>query len=145
MKKVISILLAALMLFSLTGVVAAAETGCQHTHKTEAPCTCCVYCPNLDLGYLTSCGKNDSKDGKFDGSLCCSKCTGIFPCNCGCSCCAENENITDNDSTLDDIWGDQQQDDFVASFQAILKKISDWFDEIFDAIFAFLRIGEVVG
>ncbi len=159
MKKIIAIFLAALMLFSVMGVVASAADipvsevevngQCLHEHKTEAPCHCCVYCPNIDIGYLTACAKNTSKDGKFDGSLCCYECTGIFPCSCKCPCCAEEtggegEDITDGDNNLDDVWNDQQKDNFVSGFQAILKRISDWFDMVFDAIFAFLRLGEVV-
>ncbi len=157
MKKNVAIFLAALMLFSVMGVVAYAADipvsevtpsgQCTHEHKTEEPCHCCVYCPNIDIGYLTACAKNTSTDGKFDGSLCCYECTGIFPCSCGCTCCAEENNgedITDGDNTLDKIWPDQEKDSFVAGFQAILKQISDWFDTIFDAIFAFLRLGEVV-
>lgn len=157
MKKLIAIFLSALMLFSVMGIVASAAdiiveevpvTGqCTHAHKDESPCHCCVYCPNIDISYLTACAKNTSSDGKYDGSLCCYECTGIFPCTCGCACCEEDnqgQDITDGDNTIGDYWTEEDQESFVDGFQAILKQISDWFDKIFDAIFEFLRVDEII-
>ncbi|MBQ8502905.1 MAG: hypothetical protein IJ491_01355 [Clostridia bacterium] len=157
MKKLTAIFLSVLMLFSVMGIVASAATipveevavtgQCTHEHKDDAPCHCCVWCPNIDISYLTSCAKNSSADGKYDGSLCCYECTGIFPCTCGCSCCAEDnqgEDITDGDNKIDDYWTDEDQDNFVSGFQSILKTISDWFDQVFDMIFEFLKFDEII-
>lgn len=151
MKKIIAVLLSALMIFSVMGVAYAAEiqevevTGqCTHEHKDAAPCHCCLFCPNIDISYLTTCAKNQGDGMKYDGSLCCAECTGIFPCNCGCSCCAESQDKDDDGNKLDDLITDADKDSFVAGFQSILKVISDWFDKIFDAIFEFLRFDEVV-
>ena len=157
MKKITAILLSVLMLFSVMSVVAAAATipveevvaprECTHEHKDESPCHCCVACPNIDITYLTACAKNTSTDGKYDGSLCCYECTGIFPCSCGCACCNEDnqgQDITDDDNKIDDYISDADRDNFVSGFQSILKTISDWFDMVFDAIFAFLRFDEII-
>ena len=151
MKKFISLILAVIMVFSM-GVVAFAEGvayegSCAHEHKTNAPCHCCIFCPNLDKTYLTSCAKDSSADGiTYDGTLCCYECTGIYPCDCGCSCCeVKNEDIADGDNKLDEIWTPERQESFVDAFQAILKKISDFFDNFFDTLFELLKVDEVLG
>ncbi len=160
MKKVISIMLAVLMLFSVTVVVASAtdyidpETGVErngvctcddHFDDDSEYCNCCLLCSNLNPGYKTSCVKWNEEQGYYE--VCCRECTGVWPCDCGCDCCKEHDqNYEDNnDSTLDDYWGEEEQKDFVSGFQAILKQISDVFDKIFDAIFEFLRLDEVLG
>lgn len=155
MKKVISVLLVVLVAFSalsmisFAGEVVAPSGVCTcEDHKAEpaGTCHCCVYCPNIDKTYLTSCAKGP--DGKFDGTLCCGKCTGIFPCFCGCSCCANNEEQPSNNPIVgqwDDIWDQDAQDNYVNAFQKILKRISDVFDNIFNAIFEFLKIDGVIG
>lgn len=158
MKKVISVLLTMLMLFSVMGTVALAvdnevpgptgECGCaDHTIAAEG-CHCCVLCPNIDISYLTACAKNSSAGGSYDGSLCCYKCTGIWPCDCGCDCCGESAGSDNNNpiiGDIDDIWTEEAQDDFVDGFQKILKRISDAFDNFFNKIFEFLRLDEVLG
>ena len=40
---------------------------------------------------------------------------------------------------------EEAQEEFVTGFQAVLKRISDVFDKIFNAIFEFLRLDEVLG
>lgn len=156
MKKAISVLLVAMMLLSCFGLacaVGAEAVGigevplsgvctCSNHDGSTGLCHCCVFCPTLDKTYLTSCAKNTSPDGSFDGSVCCSACTGIWPCNCGCSCCREG-GIIDDDPKLP-ITPDQQQS-FVEAFQAVLKKISDVFDKIFERIFEFLQIDKILG
>lgn len=155
MKKVISILLVVLVAFSALSMVSFAADGYVKTgscdcadHKTEpeGSCHCCLYCPNIDKQYLTSCAKGP--DGKYDGDVCCAECTGMFPCHCGCSCCSNEEEKPSNNPLLgqwDKIWDQDAQDDFVNGFQAILARISAVFDSIFDAIFEFLKIDGVLG
>lgn len=147
MKKIIAVLLSALMIFSVMGVASAAveKSGqCTHKHTDAAPCHCCLYCPNIDISYLTTCAKDKGDGLKYDGDLCCNECTGMFPCNCGCSCCAESQDKDDDGNKLDDLISDADKDNFVAGFQSILKVISDWFNKIFDTIFEFLKFDEVI-
>lgn len=149
MKKIISVFLATLMLLSCLGVssLAAVEVTGQcdcESHNPAGPCHCCLYCDKLDAGYVTSCAK--SSIGSDIKTVCCYECTGIYPCSCGCPCCATgDEDITDDDNIMDDLITEQDKENFVDGFQAILKQISDFFDMIFDAIFEFLRLDEVLG
>lgn len=170
MKRLTAILLATLMLFASLCVTASAAdiieevpiTGecdcedCKYAGYSDEmlegkpnDCYCCVLCPKLNKSYLTACAKNTSTDGSFDGSVCCGYCSGIWDakgCGCECECCGVvNEDITDNDNNIGDYWGEEDQEAFVDGFQSILKQISDWFDAIFDMIFEFLRIDEVLG
>ena len=147
MKKVISVLLAALMLMSCFGMVSFAEDAVckcpQGVQVDGQACHCCVYCPNLDSSYVMNCYF------KY-GAYCCDACNGMYPCNCGLTCGCEycvdaDQDISAGDSTLGDIWSEQDQENSVDGFQAILKKISDFFGMVFDAIFEFLRIDEVLG
>lgn len=158
MKKVISVLLAVVMLFTM-GTMAFAVvieepeitdkcTCDDHEASSLGSCHCCVLCPNIDKSWLTSCAKDKSTDGSYDGSLCCAYCTGIFPCSCGCDCCDPNN--TDDGSgsifgPIDDEVVEDAQDDFISGFQKILKRISDVFDKLFDAIFEFLRVDDLLG
>lgn len=158
MKKIISVLLAVVMLFTM-GTMAFAVvieepeitdkcTCDEHKAAPLGSCHCCVLCPNIDKSYLTSCAKDKSEDGTYDGSLCCAYCTGIFPCGCGCDCCDPNNEGTGNKPIIgpgEEIWDEEAQDDFVSGFQKILKRISDVFDRFFDAIFEFLRLDDLLG
>lgn len=156
MKKVISILLVVLVAFSALSMVSFAGSEVpgpsgrcecdEHIASPAGVCHCCILCPNIDKTYLTACAQGP--DGKYDGDLCCGKCTGMFPCFCGCSCCDNEEEEPSNNPIVgkwDDIWDQDAQDDFVNGFQKILKRISDVFDSIFDAIFEFLKIDGVIG
>ncbi len=172
MKKIVAVLLSVLMLCGCMAVSASATVtvGDQVTvdqdifgnitqYKLEGQCTCnvgqhdaechcCVFCPNLDISYLTSCAKANNPAGEtgFDGTVCCVECTGIWPCDCGCDCCKEyNQNLDDLKNNINDYWGEEEQENFVDGFQAILKQIRDAFDKFFDAIFEFLRLDEVLG
>lgn len=143
MKKVISVFLAALMLMacvSVSGLAADGVCTCDDGVHVEIPgaCTCCVYCEYADVGAWNTCYRDN-------GAFCCEDCDGIRPCGCDCKCCTVNENIEDDDSTLDDYITETDKEEFVSGFQAVLKKISDFFDMVFDAIFEFLRIDEVLG
>lgn len=144
MKKLISVFLAALMLMSCLGVVgfAADEVKCTcgvGVHVDGEPCDCCVYCPNPDISKWNTCYREN-------GAFCCYDCNGMYNCTCDCSCCARgNQDINNDDSKVDDVVTEEDKKQFVDGFQAVLKKISDFFDMLFDAIFEFLRIDEVLG
>lgn len=149
MRKIISVLLVALMLFSVMAVSAsAAVCSCgRHEESKGAACQCCVDCPELDVSLRFDCAKLEGDHY----TTCCTACKGfstgtVCYCNCGCATCGENESTgTDFDSIKDQVWGEEQQNNFVDGFQAILKKISDAFDNFFDKIFEFLRLDEVLG
>ena len=155
MKKIISVLLAVVMLFTMGTMAFAvviedpADCRCtDHVSKPANSCHCCVLCPNIDKAYLTSCATKDSADGaSYDGTLCCSYCTGIFPCKCGCECCDPDNKETSGGVLGDgnEIWNEEAQDDFVTGFQKILKRISDAFNSFFDKIFEFLRVDDLLG
>ena len=157
MKKVISVLLAALMLMSCFAVVSFAEgescTCPPGVHTENGSCTCCLYCENLDISNVMNCCFEHGviENGKLVTAVpCCDACDGLYPCNCGTSCGCKfcvggDKDLSAGDSTLAEIWGKEEQEAFVDGFQAILKKISDFFDLVFDAIFEFLRIDEVLG
>ena len=157
MRKIISVILAALMLFSVMAVSASAAAECTCGIPAEDHdnfCLCCIYCPGLPQGRITSCAEKQA-DGTY--KKCCGSCEGYLgadgKCGCSCDCCAVNEDGTTGGSNglgsiagdLEDVWDEDAQNNFVDGFQAVLKKISDVFDRIFDAIFEFLRLDEVLG
>ncbi|MBQ7005696.1 MAG: hypothetical protein IJN68_04625 [Clostridia bacterium] len=149
MKKIISVLLAAIMLVSCFSVVSFAVTlegncKCDGTHNPAGLCHCCIYCPNIDPTYVTACAKASlNSDVK---EVCCYECTGILGCDCGCSCCdLGDEDLSDDDNKFDDYVSEQDKQSFVDGFQAILKKVSDFFDNLFDMIFEFLGLEDVLG
>ncbi len=158
MKKVISVLLAVVMLFTMSTMafavvieepeITAKCTCANHESATLNSCHCCVLCPNIDKSYLTSCAKDKSENGLYDGSLCCANCTGIFPCKCGCDCCDPNNANTGNKPVIgpgEEIWTEEAQDDFISGFQKIIQRIAAVFDEFFNRIFEFLRLEELLG
>ena len=159
MRKIISVLLAVLMLFSAMAVSAsAADNVCTcDDHEEKSTCHCCEYCPeNPSFAYVTPCHK-EYVDGKyqFKDTYCCTDCKGFIDnkgqCGCSCSCCSLNIDGTIGDLSdpiggyWNEIWDEEAQQEYVNGFQAILKRISDVFDKIFDAIFEFLRLDEVLG
>lgn len=158
MKKFISVFLAALMLMSCFAVssFAAVDTFskmCICTdHIKGQPCTCCVLCPNPDIDKWNTCYREtcetDENGNLVNGTFCCKDCRGVVhngSCGCACECCKGNENVEDGNHTFDNVITDQDKDNFVASFQEVIKKLSDFFNMVFDAIFEFLRIEEVLG
>ena len=145
MKKIISVFLAALMLMacvSVTGMAANGTCACAPgVHVEDQPCDCCVFCPNPDKSKWNTCYRDS-------GEFCCRDCDGIYPCGCECgceACAAEGQDIDGDKGRLDEVITEQDKENFVNGFQAVLKKISDFFDMVFDAIFEFLRIDEVLG
>ena len=157
MKKIISVVLAALMLFSVMAVSVSAVGVCscgipedQHDNN----CLCCVYCPGIPQGRIVSCAKKVGDEYTF----CCVDCRGFIDatgkcgCSAACACCVLNDDGTIGGTIgdgvlggIEDVWGEEQQENFVTGFQAVLKKISDAFDRFFDAIFTFLKLDEVLG
>ena len=150
MKKVISIILAAVMLMSCFAFASFAGGSCtcgEGVHTDGEKCRCCRYCPNIDTSALLACYNRE------EDKLCCEKCSGVFDakkggcdCNCGCvHCKTKNQTGNELDSYLDKVFGDQEKKNFVDSFQDVIKMLSDIFDELFDKIFAFLKIDGVIG
>lgn len=151
MRKIISVLLVALMLFSVMAVSASAVVcNCgRHNYDDPNNCYCCVDCPALDVTSLRL-GCAVIVGDHYE--TCCDNCKGFttgYACNCGCGCsyCKVTSSGTSSDLSdlKDQIWGEEQQNNFVDGFQAVLKKISDAFDKFFDAIFEFLRLDEILG
>ena len=147
MKKIISVLLVALMLFSTVAVSASAIfCNCgKHVESKGKNCHCCVYCPNLEENLIFDCAKRE--DGSIEA--CCKDCvgfsTGVKKCKCICDCkyCADLKVFYDPDedkAPLDGIVSEQEKDDFVSAFQAMLNRISNAFDAFFDVIFSMLGI-----
>ena len=158
MRKIISVLLTALMLFSVMAVSVSAASECTcDDHVAKSTCHCCIYCPeNPSFAYVTPCHK-DYANGSYYllDSTCCTACDGFInnkgQCGCSCSCCTLNTDGTMGDLSnpiggiWEEIWDEEAQEEYVSGFQAVLKRISDVFDKIFDAIFEFLRLDEVLG
>lgn len=162
MKKIISVLLAVLMIFSSMAMLASATeiTDDESTavdrfgvctcadHKDDIECCCCIHCETTNDNFRTSCAipQYDANGNKYY-KVCCKDCVGVYPCDCGCVCCSDrNEDIGNkNDSNVGDYITDADKENFVDGFQAILKRISDFFDMLFNTIFEFLRIDEVLG
>ena len=157
MRKIISVILAMLMLFSVMAVSASATEVCDcDDHIEESSCHCCIYCPeNPTYAYVTPCHK-EYVNGQWEltDTFCCYDCRGIInnngECGCNCDCCTLNGDGTIGTSNTpiggywEEIWDEEAQESFVDGFQAILKRISDVFDKIFNAIFEFLRLDEVL-
>ena len=151
MKKIISVLLAIIMLFSVAAISTSAivdDCGNHDPAKGEA-CHCCVNCPTLAPNLILNCAK---QNGVY--APCCPDCSGIFDginsCGCACECtvCADLNNSlpsSGNGSLVDNLVTPEDKASFVEGFQAILKRISDAFSAFFDAIFEFLRLDEVLG
>ena len=152
MKKIISVLLAVLMIFSVMAVSASAADGAMcncgnHNFDNPTNCYCCINCPTIPENHRFTCTR-------VEGTTyvtCCPKCPGYFgatytvcTCNCGCNACGENASTNGDSSILDGVVSDKDKENFVDGFQAILKKISDVFDRFFNAIFEFLRIDEIL-
>ncbi len=155
MRKIVSIVLAVLMLFSVMAVSASAEVVCCDNHKAEGNCHCCINCPKLTLGYVTPCAK-EYRDGEYviKDEFCCTACKGVIDnnlkCGCKCDCCVLNDDGTIGlDGTLfgdlwNEWWDEEAQGAFVDGFQGVLARIAAVFDRIFDAIFEFLRLDEIL-
>lgn len=158
MRKIISVILAVLMLFSAMAVSASAAACTCDDHESDNLCHCCPDCPSGNMmGFVTPCHKEKNAEGKWviSSIYCCTDCDGFIgndgTCGCGCPCCTLNADGTIGEVNMpfggnwDDLWDEEAQQEFVSGFQAILSRISDVFDKIFDAIFEFLRLDEILG
>ena len=158
MRKIISVLLAILMIFSVMTVAASAESAVRcdcgnHDDSLGATCYCCVNCPELPANYRFACVKKEGD--KY--VTCCERCDGYYGAvfgkctcsdspDCDCTFCASSGEDADDDSSyLDKVVSEQDKENFVDGFQAVLKKISDVFDRFFDAIFSFLKLDQILG
>ena len=153
MKRIMSILLVALMLMSCLvctlGVFAEeANYTCTCADCKKTPdCRCCIYC-NYTAKRMSCVATHGGANG--EAVYCCSRCTGFLGCTCGdnvelCDCEAcklENQNGQDPYSGNTQIVDSDTQKTIIEIFQNVLSKISGVFDKLFDAIFEFLRIGD---
>ncbi|MBR6568681.1 MAG: hypothetical protein IKK60_08535 [Clostridia bacterium] len=156
MKKTLSILMSVLILALSLAMVssAAAKCKCDIEEHPAGKCTCCIYCEELDVHYLTSCAvkadgtlnliPDPANPGEEYVELCCNKCTGILPCNCGCACCTLSEDDIE-DMQPDQIFDENQQEQIVSTFQKILNRFREFFDNFFEMIFELLRFDEIMG
>ena len=155
MKKTLSILMSVLIIaLSLSMVSSAALYECDCEDHVAENCKCCVYCPNLDTHYLTSCVVNpdgtlkyknpEAPEGEREVAFCCGRCTGIIPCKCGCSCCTLSEEDIEN-MNPDQIFDENQQEQIITGFQKVLNRFREFFDNFFEMIFEFLRIDDILG
>jgi hypothetical protein len=149
MRKIISVLLVTLMLFSVVAVSASAADGCGCTnHIEDRDCRCCINCTKLDKSMVMSCAKD--ANGNLTGKRCCAACAGYLQknagCGCSCSCCGDaNSDTNDGGFDLGDVVTDKDKQNFVDIFQSILGKISAAFDNFFNAIFEFLKLDDGLG
>ncbi len=147
MKKVISIILSLIMIASVfalpVGAVTVSATECTcEDHTADEPCHCCLYCDNFDNKYRTTCAKLE-EDGTY--SVCCADCSGIFPCECDCPCCGKNAEGTPENNGNAPVLTPDQQEEVISSFQAVMKKIVEFFNEFFNYIFEFLKFADIMG
>lgn len=163
MKKALSVLLSVVMILSVlsAGFCVFAEDirfnydypcNCGSKHiaydpanpDTKNVCHCCAFCDNLDKRYVTSCVKDiTNEEGKVIGkTFCCDKCTGVFPCSCGCECC-ENFEVKDDSDPFGPIFDNPTQNALIERFQEVIQKIASVFDKLFNAVYEFLRIGDL--
>ncbi len=193
MKKLLSVLLAVIMIFSFSAVAFAAGsweeeqanigitefcTNCSNPCTGKFGCTCCEDCPGhidergdatnisgylecrfgyyLDSDIVDGNGnivhKGDNKVHYYWKAKCCDDCTGKVGCKCNCkdgkepNCpyCIDN----DEDDNIDDkINGgiNAAQNGFINGIQTALKAVRDVMYELFDALFEFLRLEDLLG
>lgn len=147
MKKALSILMSVLIIaLSFTFMVSAACDCKEHKDSPVNSCTCCIDCDNIDTHILASCVKTKEENGKFvidkDQPSCCTYCTGLTTCTCPCNCCVgDKAGNTNSDPILDE----NQQQSVIDTFQKVLGRVREFFDNFFDMIFEFLRFDEIMG
>ena len=150
MKKALSILMSILIIalsftFIASAVDACPECGSKE-HKAEK-CGCCLYCPNLDTALVVPCirdGAGIKKDHNGEIAFCCRECDGWYPCDCSCDCCVKGASDFEN-SNNNQILNENQQQQVISGFQAVMARLREFFDKLFDTIFEFLRFDEIMG
>lgn len=148
MKKALSILMSILIVLSLSLFAFGAEAGvcdCKDHTNSEKGCHCCINCNNLDTYYLTSCASDGKGNIESPLVLCCNECTGIRPCSCGCDCCIVDDTAGTEYEGNGQIFTEDQQEEIVNTFQKVLGRLREFFDELFNRIFEFLRFDDVMG
>lgn len=194
MKKLLSVFLAAVMIFSFASVAFAAGSAAEEAANVGAReyctscgnectgvfgCTCCEACPghlnengeatNL-TGYL-ECRFGyyldaDIMDGNgnviYDGDntvhyywkvKCCDDCTGKTGCKCDCKLENGKTNkcpycVNTDDDNIDnkvDQGIQSAQNGFINGIQTALKSVRDVMYKLFDALFEFLRLEDLLG
>lgn len=175
MKKALSVILAMILLMSCFATAFAADEeivlddssyayneckceNCKYKDCKDANCShakdcnCCIYCSHLDESLIIKQCVNYYYDenGNRWVNKCCANCRGIWPCDCGtntmCGCKTCNGDSIDKDTgDGEPILTPEQQEQVVDGFQKVIKIVSDVFNQIFEAIFKFLRIDEILG
>ncbi len=146
--------------------------GCTNECSGTFGCTCCDKCPNLidhtgaavnvsryspchfdfyfDLDEMDSAGNiihtGTNKTQYYWKVACCDECTGrtICKCNCGCQYCVDP--YADNEDLQDKIDDAQQsaQNGFINGIQSALKSLRQVMNNLFKALFDFIRIDEII-
>ena len=147
MKKVLSILMSVLIIALSFAVMASAACDCSgHKDSPVNSCSCCIDCDNIDTHKLASCVSTINVDGKFvvdtSKAKCCTQCTGFTTCTCPCNCCVGDKT---GNTAPDQILDEGQQKDVIDTFQKVLGRVREFFDNLFDMIFEFLRFDEIMG
>lgn len=192
MKKLLSVFLAAVMIFTFASVVFAGSwndeqanagiteycTNCGNACTGTFGCTCCENCPgHIDdygnatnvVGYLacrydfyldvdiydangTLIHEGDQKTHYYWKAKCCDDCTGKVGCKCNCKngdeancpyCIDEDANDDLNDKVEGGIHA--AQNGFINGIQTALTSVRDVMYELFDALFKFLRLEDLLG
>lgn len=145
MRKIISVFLVALMLFSVVAISSSAALCNCGNHKyvgVDEYCNCCLDCPNLNKALIFDCAT------QVNGTIipCCKACvgysTGVKKCNCVCDCdfCRDINDGYDPDAESG-VFDDFIKEGNTSSvFQGFLSRISAVFDKVFGIFFALLGI-----
>lgn len=195
MKKLLSVFLATIMIFSFATVAFAAGswneeqanvgikeycTSCGNACEGVFGCTCCENCPgHLDekgnatnvSGYLEcrygfyldadivddgghTIHTGDNKMHYYWKAKCCDDCTGKAGCKCNCKTedgkankcpyCIDND---EDQNISDKVDGGIQaaQNGFINGIQTALISVRDVMYKLFDALFEFLRLEDLLG
>ena len=191
MKKLLSALLAVIMIFSLASVAFAGSwneeqananiteycTSCNNPCTGKFGCTCCDQCPGhidengvatntsgylpcrfdfyLDVDIVDADGniihKGDQKVHYYWKVKCCDACTGKVGCKCNCKdgkdpkcpyCVDETED--DTDKKIEE-GIDKGRTGFINGIQKALTSVRDVMYKLFDALFKFLRLEDLLG
>lgn len=136
-------------------------------------CTCCAKCPNalndkgeavniggyascrvdsyLDLDVPDSAGniihKGDQTTKFYWKSYCCPDCTGTNTCRCNCGCPHCVDPLADDGNLGESIEGglDAGRNGFVKGIQAALNSMRKVMYDLFDRLFEFLRLEDLLG
>lgn len=192
MKKLLSVFLAAVMIFTFASVAFAGSwydeqanagiteycTNCGNACTGTFGCTCCEECPGyidadgnaanvagylacrydfyLDVDIYDGDGHRihtgDQKMHYYWKAKCCDDCTGKVGCKCNCKNGDEANCPYCIDEDADDNLSDKveggihaAQNGFINGIQTALTSVRDVMYELFDALFKFLRLEDLLG